>query len=93
MGTLGKKPETCQHTANGLSPSVTFTHNPLNNDLHDELAARLVIREHTLPIRGTHAGAIPAISCAGKEMARDVIFPSRTRISEFCWTGATFSLR
>jgi hypothetical protein len=32
MGALGKKPETSQQPANGLSPSVTFTHAPLNND-------------------------------------------------------------
>jgi hypothetical protein len=32
MGAIGKQPEPFQHTANGLSPAVTFTHDPLNND-------------------------------------------------------------
>jgi hypothetical protein len=30
-GAIGKQPETCQNKANGLSPPVTFTHDPLNN--------------------------------------------------------------
>jgi hypothetical protein len=31
MGAIGKTPDTVQHTANGLLPSATFTHAPLNN--------------------------------------------------------------
>ncbi len=31
MGAIGKTPETFKHTANGLLPSATFTHAPLNN--------------------------------------------------------------
>jgi hypothetical protein len=31
MGAIGKQPETFQKKGNGLSPSVTFTHDPLNN--------------------------------------------------------------
>src|SRR6266511_919554 len=31
MGAIAKKPETFQQTANGLPPSGTFTHDPLNN--------------------------------------------------------------
>jgi hypothetical protein len=31
MGEIGKKPETFHQTASGLSPSVTFTHDPLKN--------------------------------------------------------------
>jgi hypothetical protein len=32
MGAIGKKPEMCQNKANGIPPSVTFTHTPLNTD-------------------------------------------------------------
>jgi hypothetical protein len=33
MGAIGKTPDAVQHTANGLLPSATFTHAPLNNYL------------------------------------------------------------
>jgi nucleotide-binding universal stress UspA family protein len=38
VGAIAKKPKTFQQTANGLSPSVTFTHDPLNNYVAMHLA-------------------------------------------------------
>jgi hypothetical protein len=52
-GAIAQTPETCQPTANGLSPSVTFTHDPLNNYPHSIRPRRAIDR--SVPATGQQA--------------------------------------
>jgi hypothetical protein len=50
---IAKKPETVQPTAHGLSPSVTFTHDPLNHYPHSIRPRRALDR--SVPTTGQQA--------------------------------------
>jgi len=66
MGTLVKKPDTFQQPANGLSPSVTFTHDPLNNYKSSAYLPGRTLPRQALAVGAVVEGTLPGVPDAGQ---------------------------